>query len=239
MREKGPDECAGDWPGRRTIGRGDLRSGALALAQQDGQLGVRRLQRRIVLGEELPAAIERTDDATHVRQSRWHGREVGGAHRTPADPCEDWHMTTRSSISAFEAAMLVRVRLRLRLRELCLLSRSSCEQPFLKYFYSTRATVKYSTQHRSISCAGVLKSCRCRPTQRMAPSSPPASATAAPGATPRPSPSMTSRCTSTMRHGWRVRRPAATRSTSIHADRMVTARSTIPSARRGLPPLEG
>ena len=91
-----------------TVDRSDLGGRALALAQQDGQLRVCRLQCRVVLGKELPGCekdVARATSSTAVGACarEWQDREA--AYRTPAEPVLFWHMTTRSSINALLTAM--------------------------------------------------------------------------------------------------------------------------------------
>jgi hypothetical protein len=91
----------------RTVSSGEFGFAARALAQQDGQLRVRGLDRGVVLRPKVTAG-----GATRTKTSRTSNSPLAGrgerAHRTPAEPAPVWHMATRSSISAFDAVNAMR-----------------------------------------------------------------------------------------------------------------------------------
>ena len=86
--------------GARAVIARQPRHRPLALAQQDRQLCVRCLDRRVVLRPELPAMRR----ARRGSAGRTRKLLVKLAHRTPRLPADVWHMCTRSSITALLAA---------------------------------------------------------------------------------------------------------------------------------------
>ena len=90
----------------RTIGSCERRRSAAALTEQNWQLPVCRLDRRVILCPKVTAR-DRGARGCAVSGSLAHGCKGSSAHRTPAEPAPVWHIATRSSMSAFEATYAI------------------------------------------------------------------------------------------------------------------------------------